>query len=262
MLELVNEENEEMIHYHGGPITPDTCAIRAWKARHAFISFAYPNQINLASEYCQSFAIDNGAFTAWKTNGHNKIDWTDYYEFAARWKNHPGFDFAIIPDVIDGGESQNDALLDEWPHGDFSGVPVWHMNESHERFLWLCSVFQRVAIGSCGEYDVSRPKIAVARMKELIRYVTDEYGQPITKLHGLRMLNPQIFTELPLSSADSTNVARNIGIDKAWKGAYAPASKETRATLMVERIESHNSSGELIYREKGDRFENQSSINA
>ncbi|ECJ6460203.1 hypothetical protein AIG23_21385 [Salmonella enterica subsp. enterica serovar Newport] len=25
-----------MIHYHGGPITPDTCAMKAWKGRHAF----------------------------------------------------------------------------------------------------------------------------------------------------------------------------------------------------------------------------------
>ena len=117
-----------MIHYHGGPITPDTCAIRAWKGRHAFISFAHAGQINLASEICQSFSLDNGAFTAWKAAGRNKIDWSDYYEFVARWKNHPGFDFAIIPDVIDGGEAENEALLDEWPHGDFYGVPVWHMN--------------------------------------------------------------------------------------------------------------------------------------
>lgn len=91
-----------MIHYHGGPITPDTCAMKAWKGRHAFISFAHSGQINLAAEYCQSFALDNGAFTAWKAAGKNKIDWSDYYEFVSRWKNHPGFDFAIIPDVIDG----------------------------------------------------------------------------------------------------------------------------------------------------------------
>ncbi|EHE8137644.1 hypothetical protein ACERD8_004883, partial [Salmonella enterica] len=97
-----------MIHYHGGPITPDTCAMKAWKGRHAFISFAHSGQINLAAEYCQSFALDNGAFTAWKAAGKNKIDWSDYYEFVARWKNHPGFDFAIIPDVIDGGEDENE----------------------------------------------------------------------------------------------------------------------------------------------------------
>ncbi|PLR29777.1 hypothetical protein CYR55_22625, partial [Chimaeribacter californicus] len=25
------------------------------------------------------FAVDNGAFTAWKATGRNKIDWKDYY---------------------------------------------------------------------------------------------------------------------------------------------------------------------------------------
>lgn len=48
-----------MIHFHGGPITPDTCALKAWKGRHAFISFANPGQLALASEVTQSFALDN-----------------------------------------------------------------------------------------------------------------------------------------------------------------------------------------------------------
>ncbi|MDR9993265.1 hypothetical protein PTZ59_24650, partial [Enterobacter hormaechei subsp. steigerwaltii] len=78
---------------------------------------------------------------------------------------------------------------------------------------------------------------------------------PITKLHGLRMLNADIFRHIPLSSADSTNVARNIGIDKAWdKSAYAPASKETRAAVLVERIEAFNSASSLNYDAERDRF--------
>ncbi|POW96547.1 hypothetical protein C3460_09535 [Serratia marcescens] len=243
-----------MIHYHGGPITPDTCAMKAWRARHAFISFVHDSQLGLAAEICQSFAIDNGAFSAWKAAGKNKIDWSDYYAFVERWKNHPGFDFAIIPDVIDGGAAENDALLCEWPHGKFHGVPVWHMNESDERFIKLCNEYPRVAIGSCGEYDVRKPSISVTRMKDIIRHVVDEHGQPICKLHGLRMLNPQIFTKLPFSSADSTNVARNIGIDKKWKGAYSPASKETRAAVMAERIEAFNSPGTLEYNADAERF--------
>ncbi|EOI7371995.1 hypothetical protein OZ690_002721, partial [Yersinia enterocolitica] len=54
--------------------------------------------------------------------------------------------------------------------------------------------------------------------------------------------------------ADSTNVAQNIGKDVNWKGTYQPFSKETRTTVMVERIESHNSSGTLDYCEKRDHF--------
>lgn len=38
-----------MIHYHGGPITPDTCAMKAWRARHEFISFVHDSQLGLAA---------------------------------------------------------------------------------------------------------------------------------------------------------------------------------------------------------------------
>lgn len=52
------------------------------------------------------------------------------------------------------------------------------------------------------------------------------------------MLNPKVFSKLPLSSADSTNIGRNIGIDNKWKGTYLPPTKEARARLMRQRIES------------------------
>jgi hypothetical protein len=67
-------------------------------------------------------------------------------------------------------------------------------------------------------------------------------GYPVCKLHGLRMLDPEVFTKLPFSSADSTNIGRNIGIDNNWKnGNYPPPTKESRAMVMRQRIESHNS---------------------
>lgn len=244
-----------MIHYHGGPIFPETCAVRAWEARHAFISFARPDQIELAAQITQSFALDNGAFSAWKKAGKNRVKWDGYYDFVEQWGNHPGCDFAIIPDVIDGGEVENDALLKAWPHGASVGVPVWHMNETDERFIRLCNEYPRVAIGSCGEYDVRKPLMAVARLKDIIRHVVNSHGYPICKLHGLRMLNPDIFTRLPLSTADSTNISQNVRKDKNWaKGHYLPASKETRAYVMAERIESANCSGSLIYDESCERF--------
>jgi hypothetical protein len=247
-----------MIHYHGGPITPDTCAIKAWQGRHAFISYSRPDQLGLATEICQSFGIDNGAFTFWKTS--KPIDWSGYYDFIERWKNHPRFDFAIIPDVIDGSVQSNDELLAAWPHGNYVGVPVWHMNEPEDRFIRLCNTYPRVAIGSCGEYDVRNPSKCVTRMRDIIRHVVDQHGQPIAKLHGLRMLNPSVFKHLPLSSADSTNIARNIGIDSKWTGAYSPQSKETRASIIAERIESTNSASALHWDEAKDKVDIQLSF--
>lgn len=67
-------------------------------------------------------------------------------------------------------------------------------------------------------------------------------GRPEVKLHGLRMLDPEVFTRFPFSSADSTNVARNIGIDGAWRGTYQPSNKAIRGIVLAERIEAQQSS--------------------
>lgn len=225
-----------MIHYHGGPITPETCAYRVWRGRHAFVSWAHPAQIELAASICQSFALDNGAFSLWDPDQEAvEVDWPAYYDWCAHWLRHPACDWAVIPDVIEGTEDENDALVAEWPHGD-RGVPVWHLNESVERLMRLAAAFPRVALGSCAEWDVKRPRRCLERLAMVLPAISDD-GIPRVKLHGLRMLNPEITRRAPLASADSTNVARNIKFDKAWNGAYAPATKETRADVLVERIE-------------------------
>ena len=232
-----------MIHYFGGPITPVTAALKAWRGRHAFVSYAHPTQITVASDVCQSFALDNGAFSLWKAG--KATDWSGFYEWVDRWRCDPGFDFAVVPDVIDGTESQNDDLAEQWPFPRYQGAVVWHTNESISRLVRLAQNWPTVCIGSSGEYDVSSPSRFLERAFEAVTAVTGKYGKPICKLHGLRMLNPKIFTHLPLSSADSTNLARNISIDKNWKGTYDPKNPETRAQIIAERTESENGLSKL-----------------
>lgn len=232
-----------MIHYHGGPITPETAAWKAWKSRHAFVSYAHPQQIGLASEICQSFAVDNGAFTSWKQGV--TPDWPGYYGWVDKWRNHPGFDFAVVPDVIGGSCEENDELASQWPFGHWQSLVVWHINEPIERLVQLCKNWSRVAIGSSGDFDVKFPSRYVIRCKTALAAVCSN-GLPISKIHGLRCLNPKIFTNLPFSTADSTNCAINIGRDVNWKnGNYQPKSKDMRAAIMVERIEHENSASSL-----------------
>lgn len=229
-----------MIHYHGLPITPETAAVRAVTAGHGFISFAEPRNLALAADVCQSFAIDNGAFTAWK-KGQPVQDWKPFYEWAAMCKRIPSCDFAVVPDVIDGDEWQNDELVDEWPLPRWFGAPVWHMHESLGRLERLASGWPRICIGSSGEFATIGTAAWWGQMARAMRVLCNDDGEPLCKLHGLRMLNPGVFTRIPFSSADSTNIGRNIGIDQAWKGSYSPATKESRADVMRARIESHNS---------------------
>lgn len=232
-----------MIHYHGGPITPETCALRAWRGRHACISWASSDQIELAASVCQSFILDNGAFSKWKSG--IAVDWEDFYWWAGVWLRHPACDWALIPDVIGGTEEENDALVTEWPFHKDKGVPVWHLNESVGRLEQLAHDWQRVALGSAAEYDVSSPSKCIDRLRDVLPKICDPDGYPFTKLHGLRMLNPIVVEAIPLASADSTNVARNIGIDKRWIGPYSPATKEARTDVLVERIERSQSPARL-----------------
>lgn len=232
-----------MIHYHGLPITPATAARAAVIGGHAFVSFRYPDQLGLAVEVCQSFAVDNGAFSAWKS-GKPVTDWSSYYAWVDELRNFPSFDFAVIPDVIDGDEQANDALVSEWPftarHA-FCGAPVWHMHEPIGRLSRLAHAWPRICIGSSGQYATVGDDKWWRRMAESMNAVTDRNGLPITKLHGLRMLNPEVFSKLPLASADSTNIAQNIGIDSAWRGTYMPINKDARAQVMRGRIEASQS---------------------
>ena len=99
----------------------------------------------------------------------------------------------------------------------------------------------RICIGSSGEYASVGTTAWWSKIGEAMRVICDEKGRPICKLHGLRMLDPAIFSKLPFSSADSTNIARNVGIDQKWKnGNYPAPTKESRAQIMRTRIEAFN----------------------
>lgn len=228
-----------MIHYHGLPITPDAAAFVTIQTGHAFVSFAHPGQLGLAVMACQSFALDNGAFSAWKAE-RPITDWADYYRFAEAGKRQPACDFAVIPDVIDGTEADNDALLREWPLPSWFGAPVWHLHESFDRLERLVTDWPRVCLGSSGAYAQIGTSDWWRRMERVMRVVCDDDGQPRCRLHGLRMLNPAVFSRFPFASADSTNIGRNIGIDKAWRGTYPPVHKPGRAVVMRDRIEAVN----------------------
>jgi hypothetical protein len=234
-----------MIHYHGGPATPETAAVKLYQAGHAFLSYSTPYQLPVVASVCQSFALDNGAFPAW-TSGKPISDWSGFYAWAAKCQRIPNCDFAVIPDVIDGDEDANDALLREWPLGKFFGAPVWHMHESLERLQRLVREWPRVCLGSSGAFRVVGTSAWWIRMDQAMDAACDSEGRPLTKLHGLRMLNPKIFGRLPLASADSTNASRNIGIDKAWRGTYPPATREARAMVIRDRIESNPSAARWV----------------
>lgn len=225
-----------MIHYHGTPIGGKREDVaRFLRGRNAMIPFPRHEDIGTASEECESFVIDNGAFSFWN-NGNAVTDWSDYYEFIREWYRHQAFAWCIIPDVIDGDEQDNDDLLAEWPFEE-TGVPVWHLHESLERLERLCMSFSRVALGSSGEFRDPGSEEWKERMNEAMERICDERNRPIAKLHGLRMLDIELFTQLPLASADSCNAA----INGPRKATQCGCNNLTGMTIIADRIQSHQS---------------------
>jgi hypothetical protein len=227
-----------MIHYHGTPVSGTRQdAARLLAGRHALVPFPRQDDLGAVADFCQSFVFDNGAFTVWRKGGQLDVD--GYLRWVDDWHRHPGFDWALIPDVIDGDESANDLLLEQWPEH-LPGVPVWHLHESLDRLVRLASNWRTVAFGSSGQWSSPGTAAWWTRMSAAMDVICDEHGRPRCRLHGLRMLDPTIFSRLPLASADSTNAAVNGGSAGRF-GMYVPPTAGQRAQVIADRIEAHNS---------------------
>jgi hypothetical protein len=149
------------------------------------------------------------------------------------------FDFTVLPSH---GQEENDSYIEEWPFPPSISVPIWHLHESLAKLEWLTEAWPRIAFGSSGEWiDIGTTRWW-GRISEAMEVAADKDGHPKVKLHGLRQMDPEVFSIIPYASVDSTNVARNIGIDKAWTGSYIPRRRETRAMLLRDNIQNHASS--------------------
>ncbi len=147
--------------------------------------------------------LDNGAFSQWRQGV--PTDWPGYYRWCERWLEYRTT-WAVIPDVIGGSEAENDALIEEWPHGD-RGAPVWHMHESIDRLVRLCATWPRVCLGSSGVYANVGDARWRGRMDEAMNAVCGD-GPPPTWLHMLRGM-ALAGSHYCFASVDSTDIGRN-----------------------------------------------------
>jgi hypothetical protein len=171
--------------------------------RHFCVSFAAPVNVCRCHEIGQSVLLDNGAFSMWKVG--KPTNWPGYYTWVDEWLNWPTT-WAIIPDVIDGSDEEQDRLVAEWPYGE-KGAPVWHMNEPIERLIRLTDLWPRVCIGSTSIYAVVLSESWQRRMDE----VWDALAKRHHRLPWIHMLRGMACAgqRWPFASLDSTDLARN-----------------------------------------------------
>lgn len=199
-----------VIHYHGTPVWGDAGNVHriAVNGAGAFVSYARPDQLAASIKYALSVAIDNGAFSAWKRG--LVIDWQQFYQWLIPHYHHPKLSFFVIPDVVEGGEDDNDALIANLPRCfKDKAAPVWHLHESLHRLVELCREWPRVCFGSSGEYATIRTQFWHRRMSEAFETIYCKHSFS-TQVHGLRMLDGRVLGNYPLATADSTNLACNV----------------------------------------------------
>ena len=230
-----------MIHYHGSPFgSTRQDAARFYSGRHAIISYARQDDLGGCLDACQSVALDNGAFSAWKSS--KPLDISGYLSWLRNIGRHPAVDWALIPDVIDGEEADNAALVRQWSRERLpcQVVPVWHLHESLDYLRWLLEDWQLVALGSSGQYDTPGEPRWWGRMAEAFAVICDEHGRPRRRLHGLRMMDPEIFRYCPFRSVDSTNAAQNCNRITRF-GQYPAPTAAQRGAIIADRVEAYQS---------------------
>ncbi len=201
-----------MIHYHGTPITP-VRILHELAGRHFCVSFADSRDIAVCHDIGQSVMIDNGAYTYWQRNRiQNTVrTWSAYYTWVRPWLDYQTT-WCVIPDLIDGSEQENDAMIQEWCSKvgmlGFRAAPVWHIHESIDRLWHLVAGWPRVCFGSSGDYaQVGSPRWN-NRMNAVFNEICRGSGTPPAWIHMLRgmSLSGSIY---PFASVDSTDIARN-----------------------------------------------------
>lgn len=197
--------------WHGTPITPAE-VLTLLGARRYCVSYYRPDQIAVLVKLAVCLMIDNGAFSAWRKGiVLDAAYWAAFYDFLRHWLPlcPPGSWF-VIPDVIDAGTQEQDALIRECPADLLPhGWPVWHMDEPISRALTLIDRFGRICIGSTAEFAVVGSSTWRARMDELWDAVIGTFGAvPLTHmLRGLQCFLPSF--DYPFAQADSTDLGRN-----------------------------------------------------
>nr|WP_229222882.1 hypothetical protein [Enterobacter hormaechei] len=197
-------------HYHGTPVWGNSGAVHriAVNGAGAFVSFVRPDQLEASIKHAAMVGIDNGAFSAWMRG--LLIDWNDFYNWLRGFYHNPKVSFFVIPDVVEGGEADNDALINSMPSElRDKAAPVWHLHESLDRLIELCREWPRVCFGSSGQYAVIRTVHWHRRMTEAFELIYCRHSFK-TAIHGLRMLDGRVMGNYPLDSADSTNIACNV----------------------------------------------------
>lgn len=214
-----------MIHYHGTPITP-RASLLAMAGRHFCVSHAAPQDLAACIAIGASVMLDNGAFSAWRIG--KAVDWTGFYEWSAPVLRHPHW--CVIPDVIDGTDEDNDALVLACPLPREWAAPVWHLHEGLPRLASLADAFPRVCFGSSGQYAKPGTGAWSARIDAAWNMLAATGRRPM--VHMLRAMQEASVGPWPFRFGRQHKCCaqprRRVGTTSARPGAHGRADRRAK----------------------------------
>jgi hypothetical protein len=205
------------IHYHGTPITPREQLYKL-AGRHFCVSFSDARDADVCAQIGQSVLYDNGAFSSF-TRGA-EVDESALHAWLDVRLAHPHR--AIILDRIGGDVDEQRDMAARWPFARELSWPVWHLDKPLDYLLELSDGWSGLCLGSAGTYWQIGSDGWAHRMDEAFNHLA-RHRAILPWVHGLRMM-AQVEGRWPLSSADSTNVARNHAGNTRGAPARCPAT--------------------------------------
>lgn len=231
-----------MIHYHGAPCPGNAeSQVKFFRHRDALLSYANRKKVSaeVIFDICRSFILDNGAFTYWKNNEEPK--WDDFYCWVENYRFHPRFQWFLVPDIIGGSVEENNKQLVICPMPINITVPVFHVGEPLDRIMMIIEKgYHCIGIGTTPGFELKSAAF-FNEMRKIFETVCNHEGIPKIKVHGLRMLDPEIVREFPFSSCDSATSAMESIFDCKWGHRYFPKTQSGRAALVADYLESSQS---------------------
>lgn len=214
-----------MIHYHGTPLTP-RADLLSMAGKNFCVSFANPLDADWCLANGQSVMWDNGAFSTYKSGA--VFDPAKFAAWVEPRLGHPHW--AVVPDVIDGGVSEQREMVKAWPHPRQLSAPVWHMGLDTDWLLELADNWPRVCFGSSGKYWQVGSEAWERRADEAFNALERRGLRPwVHMLRGLSLCGER----WPFASADSVNVALNFKGSKSR--GQSPVCPERMARVIDAR---------------------------
>ena len=163
--------------------------------------------------------LDSGAYSAWSKGGI--VDINKLIAFIH--KNKQIFKIYATLDAI-GDPVQTLENTNIMESNGLSPLPVFHYNEDISYLKKMIDKYEYICLG--GMVPISTPQLQIWLDELWDRYLTDDDGSPLVKVHGFGQTSMRLLKRYPWYSADSTSWVRpgSYGSILCDLGSYSKVS--------------------------------------